>query len=234
MTFDWNLLAFLVFPYLSLTIFAVGHAYRYRTDPFHWNARSSEILEKRSLRLPSLVFHYGVIFTFIGHFGGLLIPQAVYDQFGIDAQAHNRIAWILGMLFGAAALLGSVGLLWRRLTSKRLLATSSVMDVATALVLLAVIGMGTYNVFFGHYDLLYTVAPWIRSIVTFTPEPRLMADVPWAYQLHILLAFTLFALSPFTRLIHIWSVPVPYVFRSHLVIRKRCPDMGPTPRPIRQ
>ncbi len=234
MTFDWNLLAFLVFPYLSLAVFVVGHAYRYVADPFHWNARSSELLEKQSLRWPSLVFHYGVIFTFVGHFGGLLIPQAVYDQFGIDAQAHTRIAWVLGMLFGAAALLGSGGLLWRRVTSKRLLATSSVMDIMTSLLLVLGIGMGTFNAFFGHYYVLDTVAPWIRSIVTLTPEPRLMAEVPWAYQVHILLAFTLFALSPFTRLIHIWSVPVPYIVRSHLVIRKRCSDIGPAPSSVRR
>jgi nitrate reductase gamma subunit len=60
-----------------------------------------------------------------------------------------------------------------------------------------------------------------------------MADVPWAYRLHILLAFSLFALWPFTRLIHIWSVPVPYVFRSHLLVRKRCPDFGESPRSVR-
>ncbi len=234
MTFDWNLLAFLVFPYLSLAVFVVGHAYRTMTDPFHWNARSSELLEKQSLRWPSLLFHYGVIFTFIGHFGGLLIPQAVYDHFGIDGQTHTRIAQVLGMLFGAAALLGSVGLLWRRITSKRLLATSSVMDVLTSLLLLLVIGIGTFNAFFGHFYVLDSVAPWIRSIVTFRPEPRLLAHVPWAYQLHILLAFSLFALSPFTRLIHIWSVPVPYAFRSHLVVRRRCPDLAQAPRPIRE
>jgi nitrate reductase gamma subunit len=233
MTFDWNLLAFLVFPYLSLAVFVVAHAYRYFADPFHWNARSSELLEKESLRWPSLIFHYGVIFTFVGHFGGLIIPQTVYDQFGIDGQAHTRIAGVLGMLFGVAALLGSGWLLWRRLTRKRLLATSSVMDVVTSLMLLLVIGMGAYNALFGHYYVLDTIAPWIRSIVTFTPKPRLMGDVPWTYQIHILLAFGLFALSPFTRLIHIWSVPVPYILRSHLLFRKRCPDPCQTPRPVR-
>ena len=94
---DWDLLAFLVFPYLSLTIFVVGHTYRYFTDPYHWNARSSELLAKKSLQWPSMIFHYGVILTFVGHFGGLLIPQTVYDQFGIDGQMHTRIAWLLGM-----------------------------------------------------------------------------------------------------------------------------------------
>lgn len=231
MAFDWNLLAFLVIPYLSLTVFVVGHTCRYLADPFHWNARSSELLEKESLKWPSMIFHYGVILTFTGHFGGLLIPQAVYDQVGINGKMHTNIAWVLGMLFGAAAVLGSSWLAWRRLTSKRLLITSSIMDLITSLMLLLVIGLGTYNAFFGHYYVLDTIAPWIRGIVTFTPEPRLMADVPWPYQLHIVLAFALFAVSPFTRLVHIWSLPVPYVFRSQLVFRKRCSRLPHAPGP---
>jgi nitrate reductase gamma subunit len=217
---DWNLLAFLVFPYLSLTVFVVGHSYRYFTDPFHWNAGSSELLEKESLKAASLVFHYGIILTFVGHAGGLLIPQSVYDQFGIDGRVHTRIAIVLGALFGVAALLGNALLIWRRLTNKRVLVTSASMDLVTVVLLFLVIAVGTYNVFFGHYYVLDTIAPWIRGIVVFTPEPRLMADVPFSYQLHILLSFTLLAISPFTRLVHIWSVPIPYVFRNTIVFRK--------------
>ncbi|GKT08276.1 hypothetical protein DSTSK_15810 [Desulforhabdus sp. TSK] len=97
-----------------------------------------------------------------------------------------------------------------------------------SLLLLLVIGVGTYNVFFGHYYVLDTVAPWIRGIVTLTPEPGLLYDVPWSYKLHILLAFTLFALSPFTRLIHIWSIPIPYLFRNYLVFRKHCAEPART------
>lgn len=221
MRIDWNMFAFLIFPYLSLTVFALGHLYRYLTDPFHWNARSSELLEKRSLKYASTIFHYGVVLTFAGHFGGLLIPQSVFDQFGVNGQAHTRIALILGMLFGAAAFFGSGLLLLRRLKDERVLAHSSVMDLVTSLLLFLTIGFGTYNVFFGHFYVLDTVAPWIRSIVLFSPEPRLMADVPFTYKLHILSAFALFAASPFTRLIHIWSVPVPYLLRDYIVMRKR-------------
>ncbi len=217
----WDLLAFVIFPYLCLTVFTVGHIYRHVTDPYHWNARSSELLEKPSLKYASVVFHYGVVLTFIGHFGGLLIPQIVYDHFGINGQTHTRIALVLGMLFGVAAFLGSGMLLGRRLTKKRVLAHATSMDVVTSALLLAVIGLGTYNVFFGHFYVLDTVAPWIRSILTFMPEPELMTTVPLSYQLHILFAFALLALSPFTRLIHIWSLPVPYIFRNPVVFRKR-------------
>lgn len=218
---SWNTLAFLVFPYLSLTIFVVGHAYRYATDPYHWNARSSEILEKESLKVASILFHYGIIFTFIGHFVGLLVPQAVYDVMGINGKAHTRIAVVLGILFGLAAFLGNAMLLRRRIGKKRVLITSSIGDLVTSALLLFVIGVGTYNVFFGHYYVLDTVAPWIRSIVTFNPQPTLMTDVPPLYKLHVLGAFALFAFSPFTRLIHIWSIPIPYMLRSYIPFRQR-------------
>ena len=53
------------------------------------------------------------------------------------------------------------------------------------------------------------------------PEPELMAGVPWSYKVHILGAFALFAFSPLTRLVHIWSAPLTYLFRSYLIFRKR-------------
>ncbi len=81
--------------------------------------------------------------------------------------------------------------------------------------------MSSFNVFFSHCNVLDTVAPWIRSILILSPDPGLMASVPFTYRLHIVAALALLGLSPFSRLIHIWSVPVPYLFRSHIVFRKR-------------
>ena len=68
-------LTFTVFPYLCLTTFVVGHTYRYLADRYTWNARSSEFLEKKSLFYGSVLFHWGIVLTFLGHAGGLLIPK---------------------------------------------------------------------------------------------------------------------------------------------------------------
>ncbi len=216
----WNLLAFEVIPYLCLTTFTVGHLYRYFTDPFRWNARSSEILEKGSLKYASHLFHWGVILTFFGHAGGLLIPQSVFDAAGIDGRTHTYLSIYLGAPFGLAVFLGILFLTWRRLAKERVRVVTSVKDWVTLLLLLEVIGMGTYNVFFGGYYILDTVAPWIRSIVVLSPNPALMKDVPLTYQAHILGAFILFAFSPFSRLVHIWSVPLGYLFRRYLLYRQ--------------
>jgi nitrate reductase gamma subunit len=218
---DWNMLLFVVFPYLALTTAVVGHIYRYKTDPLLWNARSSELLEKEKLRIASNLFHYGIIPALAGHVAGLLVPQSIFDAVGISGEAHTELAIYLGAVFGVAALLGNLLLLWRRVTEKRVFLTSTLGDFITAILLLVVIGVGTYNVFFGHYYVLDTIAPWIRGILILRPDPSLMVDVPPLYKLHVLSAFALFAFAPFSRMVHIWSAPLSYIFRCFVLLRKR-------------
>ncbi len=213
-------LLFTVFPYLCLTTFLVGHGFRYVTDRFHWNARSSEFLEKKSLFYGSVLFHWGIVFTFLGHAGGLLIPQRYLDVLGISAEFHMFMAYWSGLAVGLAALFGALLLLWRRITVPRIQAAGTLNDIITISGVIFVTGAGIYNIIFGHYNVLYTIAPWIRGIVFFSPDPSLMFGVPVSYKVHILSAFALLAFSPFSRLVHIWSAPFSYAFRRHLVFRK--------------
>ena len=213
-------LVFTVFPYLCLTTFVVGHAYRYVTDRYHWNARSSEFLEKKSLFYGSVLFHWGIVLTFLGHVSGLLIPQRYLDLAGINAQSHLVIAFWSGLAVGLAAFIGALVLLYRRLTTPRVQAASTLNDVITIGGLVFVIGAGVYNVIFGRYNVLYSVAPWIRGIVTLTPDPSLMLEVPLSNKLHVLSALALLGFSPFSRLVHIWSAPFSYAFRRYVVFRK--------------
>jgi nitrate reductase gamma subunit len=219
---NWvEILAFVGFPYLALATFVVGHTYRYVTDAFGWNARSSELLDKESLKTGITVFHWGILLTLVGHTGGLLIPQSLFDAAGIDGQTHTRIAYYSGWVVGVAALVGILLLLRRRLCRPRVRSTTTMNDWITLLLLVWVIGAGLYNVAFEHFYVLDTIAPWIRGIVTLRPDPTLMRDVPLSYKVHILSALSLLGFSPFSRLVHIWSVPVTYLFRRYLVFRRR-------------
>jgi nitrate reductase gamma subunit len=219
-----NMLAFLVFPYLVLTTFVVGHTYRYIVNPFSWNAKSSEFLEKKNLYPGITLFHWGILLTLVGHVGGLLIPQSIFDMVGIDGQAHSRIAYWSGLVFGAAAFVGSMLLFGRRITVKRIQATTTLNDYIILAGLIFVTGAGLYNVVFGHFYVLDTIAPWIRGIVTFRPNPELMLKVPLSYKIHILSAFALLGFSPFSRLVHIWSAPFTYPLRRYIVLRRRAPE----------
>ena len=218
-------LIFTVFPYLCLTVFVVGHGYRYVTDRYGWSARSSEFLEKKALFPGSILFHWGIVFTFLGHAVGLLIPQRVFDLFGIDSRMHLAIAYWSGLAVGLAAFVGVLLLLRRRLTHPRVQAVNRLNDTITLVALVVVIGAGLFNVIFGHYNVLYTVAPWIRGIVTFTPDATLMKEVPLGFKIHVTAAWALLGYSPFSRLIHIWSLPLTYFFRSPILLRRRIPSL---------
>lgn len=218
----WIVFAFLIFPYIALTILLVGHIYRYLRDPYRWNSKSSQLLEKRSLLYGSFLFHYGIILALIGHVLGLLVPQWFYTAIGISAQTHLALAIGLGIIFGWSAFLGLLILIARRFIWRSVRVNSSLNDMVTLLILLAVIGLGTFNVSFVRFEnVLFTIAPWLRGILGFFPDPQLMADAPVTYKAHTLAAFALFAYYPFSRLVHIASAPLTYIIRVFVLFRKR-------------
>ena len=59
----------------------------------------------------------------------------------------------------------------------------------------------------------------------------LIAEAPVVYQLHAVCGFLFLALWPFTRLVHVWSAPLAYLWRPYVVYRAR--RGGPPPRAAR-
>ena len=219
-----NTLAFVVFPYLALTTLVIGHIYRYVVNPYGWNTKSSELLDKKGLKFGITIFHWGIIFTLLGHGAGLLIPQKYWDAVGINSQAHTLFATYSGFIVGAAALLGLALLIYRRISKDRIIATTSLNDFVTLGLLFFVVATGFANVISGlyeHFDILNTIAPWLRGILTLTPDASLMLEVPLRFKVHILAVLALLGFSPFSRLVHIWSVPLTYLFRRLIVFRRR-------------
>jgi len=54
-----------------------------------------------------------------------------------------------------------------------------------------------------------------------------MAAAPWSFQLHTLVTYLLFAMWPFTRLVHAFTAPLHCLFRPYIVYRSR--DAGRAP-----
>jgi nitrate reductase gamma subunit len=86
------------------------------------------------------------------------------------------------------------------------------------------------NVLGAGYDYRATVSIWFRSVFLLQPETSLMAAAPLGYQCHVILAFGLFAIWPFTRLVHVWSVPLGYLARPLVVYRSAASAKNPTGR----
>lgn len=215
-----------VYPYVTLTLMVAGCLYRFTHRPFGWGSQSSEMLEKRSLRWGSLLFHWGIIFVFIGHVMGLLIPMALYRLFGISDEFYHFNAILFGSIVGIIAWLGAVILLLRRFFQPRIRANSHRSDFVSLDMLILVITLGVavtlvYDVFYDRYEYRATIGPWIRQVLTFHPDASLMAHVPLILQIHIIAAFALFAIWPFTRLVHVFSYPVRYFRRAPIQYRSR-------------
>ncbi len=107
-----------IFPYMCVVVFIVGHVYRYRTDQFNWTAKSSEFIEKKHLKLGSLMFHLGIIPVIGGHIVGLGIPQSWMEGAGIDDHLYHIGAVYVGGVFGLVTLAGMLLLTARRFTFK--------------------------------------------------------------------------------------------------------------------
>lgn len=219
--FTWG-----IFPYICFAVMIVGALYRYQTDQYRWGSKSSELLEKKLLTIGSILFHIGILFVFAGHVAGLLVPIAFYDAIGISPELYHGGAIALGGLSGLVALAGISILLYRRIANARVRRNSDPSDYVADGLLWLVIFLGLaftlgYSLLHGSYEYRVTVGPWIRSVLMLQPDTALMAGVPLLLQVHIALAFLLFGISPFTRLVHIYSIPLGYLTRAPLVYRTR-------------
>lgn len=215
-----------IFPYLMVTIFVVGHLYRYNVGQLAWTAKSSEFLEKKLLRWGSMMFHIGILMVFAGHLVGLLIPKDLMVDFGVSETLYHAGAVYGGGLAGLLTFIGILLLFNRRFTNERVRNTSDFGDFLTVVLILLIVGVGVYNTLIGNqlnhaFDYRETISPWFRGLISFNPDPTLLAGVPLGFQLHMLLSFALFGIWPFTRLVHVWSVPLSYFKRSYILYRKR-------------
>jgi nitrate reductase gamma subunit len=222
-TFLW-----VIVPYLCLATFVVGHVWRYRYDKFGWTTRSSQLYEDRLLRLGSPLFHFGMLGVVGGHVIGLLVPRSWTAAIGIDDHLYHYVAVGGGLVAGVAALVGMTILIYRRRTVGPVFSATTVMDKVMYAFLGAAIVLGMWNTIAGsifslggEYNYREGVSVWYRSFLAFQPDADLMADAPIGFQLHALVAFGLFALWPFTRLVHVFSAPVGYLTRPYIVYRSR-------------
>lgn len=229
----WDIILWVILPYVSLTIMIVGLIWRWRTDRFGWTTRSSESYERTWLRISSPLFHYGILFVAFGHVGGLLIPASWTEAAGIGEGLYHLVAVVLGTAAAIATIVGLVGLLVRRFVVKSVRLATSRSDIVMYVLLSFPIAIGTAATVTQQilgsehgYNYRETISPWLRSLFYFQPQVDLMADVPLVFKAHIVAAFLLFAIWPFTRLVHAVTPPVTYPLRPYIVYRSRGTEVG--------
>ena len=216
-----------VLPYVTIAVFVVGTVWRFRYDKFGWTTRSSQLYERRLLRIASPLFHLGMFAVIAGHVVGLMIPESWTKSLGVSEHFYHLNAIALGSVAGAATLVGIALLIYRRRTTGPVFAATTKNDKTMYVFLVAAICLGIVATMTGAgvlgdgYNYRETVSVWFRSIFLLQPQGDLMADTPLAFQVHALAGMALFLIWPFTRLVHAFSAPVGYLFRPYVVYRTR-------------
>ncbi len=225
--FTWNNLLFGVYPYVCLTVFWIGSWLRFDREQYGWKSDSTQLLSKPYMRWASNLFHYGVILIFCGHFVGLLTPHSVFMAIMPDI-THQWFAITAGTIFGLTMLIGGLILFFRRYTNARISSTSRGADKFTIfwVMLTLVLGLLTIPVSIGHAGhgdprVVTAMAEWIQSIMYLYPSPQYLEGVDTIFKLHVLAGMTVFLIFPFTRLVHIWSMPFGYVARAYQIVRTK-------------
>ncbi|WP_380183821.1 respiratory nitrate reductase subunit gamma [Kalamiella sp. sgz302252] len=218
-------LFFDIYPYIAGSVFLIGSWLRYDYGQYSWRAGSSQMLDKKGMRLASNLFHIGILGIFFGHFVGLLTPHWMYESF-LPIAAKQKLAMAAGGVCGLLTLVGGALLLKRRLFNPRIRATSSAGDILilTLLVTQAALGVLTIPFSAQHMDgsEMMKLVAWAQAIVTFhAGASQHLEGVALIYRVHMVLGMTLFLLFPFCRLVHIWSVPVEYLTRRYQLVRNR-------------
>jgi len=216
-----------VLPYVAIVLLVGGTIWRYRYDKFGWTTRSSQLYESRLLRIGSPLFHFGILVVVIGHVGGLIIPKSWTEAVGVSEGMYHFNALLFGTIAGVCTLAGIALLIYRRRRTGPVFMATTKNDKLMYVVLVAAIALGLWttlvSVGAGHHahDYRETVSIWFRSVFRLQPDVDAMAAAPVEFHIHAVVGMLLFAIWPFTRLVHAFTAPIHYLFRPYIVYRSR-------------
>jgi nitrate reductase gamma subunit len=210
---------FSAFPYVAIITFLVGSIYRYQQKGFKVTSLSAQFLEGKQGFWGTVPFHFGILMVFLGHLVAFLFPKSVlsWNSDPVRLIAHEG----LGFTFAVALLVGLVALIVRRLTHPRLKVVTTRMDLFVEIVLLAQVILGCWIALgyrWGTSWFAADLSPYLWSILKLNPQPEAVVAMPLVIKAHIIGAFSILLIFPFTRLIHILVAPFHYIWRPYQVV----------------
>lgn len=212
----YNNFFFIALPYVAIIIFVIGTIYRYRETKFKYSSISSQFFETRMLYWGSVPFHYGIIFLFFGHLTAFIIPRYVllWNQQPLRLAILEITAFVVAIL----TFLGLINLFYRRLTNPRVRKVTNYADIILEILLLTEIFLGlwvAYSYRWGSTWFAVVLSPYLKSIFIFNPKTDAIIMLPLVVQLHIIFAFLILLIIPFTRLVHLLVFPLSYLWRPY-------------------
>jgi respiratory nitrate reductase gamma subunit len=222
-----EILLWIILPYLAVATFVVGMWWRYRADQFGWTSGSTQLFEHKILGWAGPAFHYGALAAIGGHVIGLMIPKAFTEAIGMSESTYRWFSAIAGAVAGAICVVGFAGLVYRRVTNVRVRRTTSRTDLLVYALLVVLIGLGVWMTFAHNlitaapYDYRDSISEWWRSLFVLQPDIEAVQDANILYQVHAIVAWAFWAVFPFSRLVHAFSIPLQYLGRPYILYRRR-------------
>ena len=210
---------FVAMPYVALMTFIVGVIYRYKKTGFKYSSLSTQFLEGKKAFWGTVPFHVGILIVLLGHLVTFLFPQAtlMWNSNPFRLIVLEGIAFT----FGLSLLLALSGLFIRRFVNSRIRIVTTKMDIAILLLLLVQVALGCWIALayrWGSSWFASDLAPYLWSIVMLNPQITAIVAMPLAIKLHIIGAYTIILIFPFTRLVHLLVAPLHYIARPYQVV----------------
>ena len=214
-----DMILFGVFPYVAVALMIGVGLYRYCVDRYSWSSQSSQFLESRVLFWGSIPWHYAILVILLAHFLAFLVPSGWAVVVGNPLRLY--LLEVTGLALGVSTLIAVSLLIFRRATNARVSAVTTVIDWLVLVALLVQVATGVYIAFtlrWGSVWYLHTATPWLWSLLKLDPQVHYLAALPTVVKLHAFNAFLILALFPFSRLVHVISVPLSYLGRPYQVV----------------
>ncbi len=207
-------LLFIVLPYLAVFACIFGSIYRIKKEPLTYSSLSSQFLENHGLMWGSLPWHLGILLILLAHLFAFLFPG--FWQTITSNQILLLAIEAIGFSLSILCLIGLVILSIRRLTSPRIQAVTTPMDLLVIALLLAQVGLGAAIAIHCKWGSAWcsgTTTPYLWSLLLFQPNLNFIEDLPVLVKAHITCAWLFILIIPFSRLVHLFAVPIEYLFR---------------------
>ena len=214
-----DMILFGAFPYVAVALMVGVGLYRYCVDRYSWSSQSSQFLESRVLFWGSVPWHYAILMILLAHFLAFLFPAGWGVILGRPMRLY--LLEVTGLGLGLSTLIALALLIFRRVLNARVSAVTTIVDWLVLVALFLQVATGVYIAFtlrWGSVWYLHTATPWLWSLVKFDPQVQYLAVMPTVVKLHAFNAFLIIALFPFSRLVHVVSVPLSYLSRPYQVV----------------
>lgn len=215
-----DMVLFGVLPYVAIFTFLVVSIYRYLGLGFSYSSLSSQFLENRQHFWGLVPFHYGIITILGGHVIGFLIPKQVL--LWNSAPLRLYILEAAAFIGGIFTLIGLVNICIRRFTVTKVRMTTTTADWIVLGILLFAVITGLLTAIFHQWGSSWfasSMSPYLWSLVKLNPQLGFISPMPVLVKLHVVGAWVMILLFPFTRLVHLLVVPNPYLWRKPQIVR---------------